>query len=255
MNNKNQNTSPEIVTAAILVIGDEILSGRTKDANVNYIAKHLTEIGIRLEEVRVIGDVEELIVGALNALRAEHDYVFTTGGIGPTHDDITAQSVARALGRELILDERAVEMMKNRYGDNDLTEARLRMARIPEGADLVENTISFAPGFMVDDVIVMAGVPAIMQVMLDAVTPQLRVGRKMHSVTITVDNPESTVSRQLGDLQEIYTTVSMGSYPFFQNGKLGTQLVLRSTSIDDLNKAKNDLNNCLNELGLVTKLI
>jgi len=241
MNNKNSTENPDIITAAILVIGDEILSGRTKDANINYIACHLTEIGIRLTEVRVIGDDGDTIIASLNQLRADYDYVFTTGGIGPTHDDITAPSVAKAFSVPLVIDERALDMMKVRYRDDQLTEARRRMARIPEGAELIENQISFAPGFMIENVIVMAGVPAIMHVMLDAVTPKLRVGKKMYSVTIVYEHPESTIAKDLETLQKQFPEVSMGSYPYFKDGTLGTQLVLRSTNKTQLNSAKSAL--------------
>src|ERR671911_63600 len=158
-----------LVTAGLLVIGDEILSGRTKDKNIGYLAEYLTNIGIDLKEVRVVADDEPAIVNALNALRHRYTYVFTTGGIGPTHDDITADSVAKAFGVPIDVDPRAVALMRERYKAEDLNEARLRMARIPEGADLVENPISKAPGFRIGNVVVMAGVPAIMQAMLDNV--------------------------------------------------------------------------------------
>src|SRR6476619_5797395 len=169
------------VTAAILVIGDEILSGRTKDKNIGYIAEYLTASGIDVREVRVVPDVEEEIVAAVNALRNRYGYVFSTGGIGPTHDDITADAMAKAFGVSIDHDPRAVALLKARYPDGELTEARLRMARIPNGADLVENPVSAAPGFMLGNVIVMAGVPNIMQRMLDNVVPTLETGVKMLS--------------------------------------------------------------------------
>ena len=247
MNNKTSNETPEIITAAILVIGDEILSGRTKDANVNYMACHFTKIGIRLMEVRVVGDEEAAIIEALDGLRKKFDYVFTTGGIGPTHDDITAPTVAKALDVRLNIDDRAIDMMKLKYSDHELNDVRLRMARIPEGAQLIENTVSFAPGFMIENIIVLAGVPAIMQVMLDAVTPKLRVGKKIYSTTLIHPHPESTVATALEELQEIYKDVSVGSYPFFKDGSLGTQLVLRSVNIDSLNTAKESLSQRLSE--------
>ena len=253
MNHKSSSNKSDTITAAILVIGDEILSGRTKDANINYIARHLTKVGITLMEVRVIGDHEETIISALNELRQQYDYLFTTGGIGPTHDDITAPSVAKAFSTPLILDERAIDMMKQRYTDQDLTDARLRMARIPEGAELIENSISFAPGFMIENVIVLAGVPAIMQVMLDAVTSKLRVGMKIYSINIDLDHPESIIAKDLEELQREYSDVSMGSYPFFNNGILGTQLVLRSTNITELKSAEAKILACLNTLGLKIK--
>lgn len=225
------------VTAGVIVIGDEILSGRTKDANIAYIAAYLTEIGIRLKEVRVVADEEDEIVGAVNALRAAYTYVFTTGGIGPTHDDITADSVAKAFGVPIDVDERAVALMRQRFDPSRLTEARLRMARIPEGAELVDNPVSMAPGFMLENVVVMAGVPRIMQVMLDAVTPRLRKGRKMLSRTVRVDQPEGDVAPGLRRVQDAFPDVQMGSYPFFEEGRLGTRLVLRSIEIGRLEDA------------------
>ena len=248
MNKKSSNNTPEIVTAAILIIGDEILSGRTKDSNVNYIACHLTKIGIRLMEVHVIGDDEETIISSLNTLRNRYDYVFTTGGIGPTHDDITAQSVANALHVPLIEDGRALDMMRQHYTDDKLTPARRRMARVPEGAQLIQNSISFAPGFMIKNIITMAGVPAIMQVMLDDITPKLQVGKLMHSTTIVHNQPESTIAAKLEELQHQYADVSLGSYPFFKDGNVGTQLVLRSTNKSHLNSAKEALNNYLDSI-------
>jgi molybdenum cofactor synthesis domain-containing protein len=176
----------EIVTAAVLVIGDEILSGRTKDKNIGYIADFLTAIGIDLKEVRVVPDEESAIVSALNALRAAYTYVFTTGGIGPTHDDITADCVAKAFGVGIDVHPEAVAILKERLAKfgSELNEARLRMARIPHGASLVANRISGAPGFWIGNVIVMAGVPAIMQAMLDEVAPKLKTGARLLSATI-----------------------------------------------------------------------
>lgn len=216
------------VTAALLVIGDEILSGRTKDKNIGYVADYMTAIGIRLREVRVVADVEGEIIAAINALRKKYDYLFTTGGIGPTHDDITADAVAKAFGVTIDIDERAVAMMHERYAPGDLTETRLRMARIPEGADLINNSVSRAPGFMLGNVIVMAGVPRIMQVMLDDVAPRLRTGRRLLTRTVRVSRPEGDVAPGLARLQQNCPDVQMGSYPFFQKDKLGVHLVLRS---------------------------
>src|SRR5436190_14362097 len=179
----------EIVTAGILVIGDEILSGRTKDKNIGFIAEYLTNIGIDLKEVRVVADVEADIIAALNALRHRYTYVFTTGGIGPTHDDITADSVAKAFGVSIDVDPRAVAIMKEGFAARgvEMNEARLRMARIPAGAELVENKQSSAPGFRIGNVIVMAGVPSIMQAMLDAAGPMLQTGVEMLAETIRGD--------------------------------------------------------------------
>lgn len=225
---KNDGKTQEIVTAALIVIGDEILSGRTKDKNTGYIADYMTVIGIRLREVRMVPDIEDEIVAAINALREKYTYVFTTGGIGPTHDDITSDAVARAFGVSIDIDERAVAMMRERYAPGDLTETRLRMARIPEGAELIENSVSRAPGFMIGNVIVMAGVPRIMQVMLDDVAPRLKTGSKLLTRTVRVERPEGDVAPGLGRVQNDHPEVQMGSYPFFAKEKLGTHLVLRS---------------------------
>ena len=225
------------ITAGLIVIGDEILSGRTKDQNIGYIAAYMTAIGIRLSEVRVVADDEDHIVEAVNALRARCTYVFTTGGIGPTHDDITADSIAKAFGVEIDIDERALALMRSRYDEAKLTPARLRMARIPNGAELVENSVSITPGFMLENVIVLAGVPSIMQVMLDAVAPKLQRGAVMLTKTIRVEKPEGDVAPGLSATQEAFADVAMGSYPFFENGKLGTHLVLRATEPERLDQA------------------
>ncbi|MEL6288486.1 MAG: molybdopterin-binding protein [Pseudomonadota bacterium] len=231
---------PETITAALVVIGDEILSGRTKDQNIGYLADHLTRIGIRLAEVRVVGDTQDAIVEAINTLRARNTYVFTTGGIGPTHDDITADSVAAALGVPISEDPRALAIMAPYYAERGLefTDARRRMARMPEGATLIANAISNAPGFMVENVIVMAGIPKVMQVMLDDVTPRLRTGTQMLSETISLHRPESEISALLGAAQAEWPDVAMGSYPFFEDGAYGTQIVLRATDAGQLASAR-----------------
>jgi len=232
--------SQERVTAALLVIGDEILSGRTKDKNIGYIAEYLTAIGIDLREVRVVSDDEDAIVEAVNALRARNTYLFTTGGIGPTHDDITADCIAKALGVGISHDPRAVAMLRERYANpEDLNEARLRMARIPHGADLVENPISKAPGFMVENVIVMAGVPAIMQAMLDGVTPKLKTGKMISSVSIDSGGlPEGAYATGLGEVQKTHPGVIIGSYPHFDGQRFINQIVLRSRDEALLDMAK-----------------
>jgi len=229
---------PGEVTAALLVIGDEILSGRTKDVNIGFIAHHWTEHGIRLKEVRVVADDEPAIIAAVNQLRAGYTYLFTTGGIGPTHDDITADSIAKAFGVPIDVDPRARALLLERFAEADLTPARLRMARIPAGADLVENPVSKAPGFMLGNVIVMAGVPAIMQAMLREVTPRLKKGQKLISESIRVNAPEGRVAGPLADCQMAFPDVAMGSYPFFEDGHYGTNLVLRSTDEQRLRVAK-----------------
>ncbi|MDF2621489.1 MAG: molybdopterin binding domain protein [Xanthobacteraceae bacterium] len=227
--------SNELVTAAILVIGDEILSGRTKDRNIGYIAEYLTAIGIDVREVRIVPDVEEEIVGAVNALRARHTYLFTTGGIGPTHDDITADCVAKAFGVSIDVDPRARAMLLEYIKPEDLNEARLRMARIPAGAELVPNPVSKAPGFWIGNVIVMAGVPTIMQAMLDQVAPKLNTGVRMLSETVRADAREGDVGGPLGEIARRHPEVSIGSYPFMtEEGRPNTNLVVRARDPEKL---------------------
>lgn len=240
------------VTAALLVIGDEILSGRTKDKNIGLVAAHLTAIGIRLREVRVVGDEADAIIGALNALRQSHDYVFTTGGIGPTHDDITADCVARAFGVPIDVDPRALAIMRPAYARRgiELNGARLRMARIPAGAELVANSISMAPGFRIGNVIVMAGVPAIMESMLEAVTPELRTGRRVHSITFAAPHAEGELADLFSTLQCAWPAVAMGSYPAFAGGQYHTELVLRSPDEAMLEAAAAALAEALAAAGL-----
>lgn len=216
------------VTAALLVIGDEILSGRTKDKNIGYIADYLTNIGIDLHEVRVVRDVSADIIEAVNALRQRHDYLFTTGGIGPTHDDITADAVAAAFGVQISEDPRAIEFLLERIETAELNAARRRMARIPHGAELIENKISKAPGFWIDNVIVMAGVPAIMQAMLDCVAPRLATGTRMIAVTIEAGNlPEGAYAEALADIAAAEPELLIGSYPAFRDGAFHNQIVVR----------------------------
>jgi len=235
--------SADDITAALLVIGDEILSGRTKDKNIGVIAERMTDIGIRLKEVRVVGDQESEIVAAVNELRARYTYLFTTGGIGPTHDDITADSIAKAFGVPIDVDPRARDLLRKAYEGRglELTAARLRMARLPEGSELVENSVSAAPGFMLGNVIVMAGVPDIMQVMLEAVVPRLKTGPKLHSASIAVDRPESTIAELFAEHQVRYPSIAMGSYPKLRDGKPVTDLVLRATDTHVLQQAVSEL--------------
>lgn len=239
----------EIVTAALLVIGDEILSGRTADKNINMIARRCSEIGIRLCEVRVVMDEGPGIVAALNELRQTFNYVFTTGGIGPTHDDITAESVAAAFNVPLLENEEALDLLKAHYPDGSLTDARRLMARVPEGGGLVHNSISAAPGFMIGNVIVMAGVPAIAEVMLDDVLPRLKVGKKLHSLNVKVLHPESTVADLLIGLLNAHEGVSIGSYPYFREGLVGTTVVIRGTDETLLLKVGDELKAALSARG------
>ena len=216
------------VTAAILVIGDEILSGRTKDRNIGYIAEYLTGMGIDVREVRVVPDVESEIVDALDALRHRYAYVFSTGGIGPTHDDITADAVAKAFGVGIGEDPRAIELLLQRIKPEDLNASRRRMARIPEGATLVQNAVSKAPGFMIGNVIVMAGVPAVMQSMLDDVAPRLNTGTRLTVETLDARGlPEGAYAAPLADVAQKHPSVSIGSYPSFRDGTFHNQIVVR----------------------------
>jgi molybdenum cofactor synthesis domain-containing protein len=232
---------PEIVTAALLVIGDEILSGRTKDKNIGYVADLLTALGIDLKEVRVVSDDESAIVSAVNALRSAHTYVLTTGGIGPTHDDITADCVAKAFGAPLEFHPQAVAILKERMAKmgGELNEARMRMTRIPRGAELVANKVSGAPGFWIGNVIVMAGIPAVMQAMLDEVAPKLKTGAKLLSETIRADAKEGDVGTELGAIAKAHPETLIGSYPFFDE-KLGpnTNIVVRSRDPERLADVK-----------------
>ena len=220
--------APSTVTCAVLVIGDEILSGRTKDRNIGYIAEYLARVGVEMREARVVPDIEEEIVAALNALRARYDYVFTTGGIGPTHDDITADAVAKAFGVEIDEDPRAMAVMMERYKPDDLTPARRRMARIPAGAELVDNPVSKAPGFRIGNVIVMAGVPSVMQAMLDSAVKGVRTGQIMLVESIEAGGlPEGRYGGTLGEIAAARPEVIIGSYPSFADGKFRNQIVVR----------------------------
>jgi molybdenum cofactor synthesis domain-containing protein len=244
----------KIITAAVLVIGDEILSGRTKDKNIGYIAEYLTAIGIDLREVRVVPDVEAEIVAAVNALRARYDHVLTTGGIGPTHDDITADAVAKAFGVTIDFDPRAVAILAERYGKADLNEARMRMARIPAGAELIANPVSKAPGFSLGNVHVMAGVPAIMQAMLDALAARLPTGRKMHSRSVPAGMGEGRIAKRLGEVQAEFPDVTIGSYPTFEPQGAGftTTVVLRSRDEARLDAAEAAVRAMLAEVRAAT---
>jgi molybdenum cofactor synthesis domain-containing protein len=231
----------EIVSAGILVIGDEILSGRTKDKNIGFIAEYLTNIGIDLKEVRVVADEEADIIAALDALRSRYTYVFTTGGIGPTHDDITADSVAKAFGVGIDHHPEVVARFRERFKNpGELNEARLRMARIPDGAELIQSATIMAPGFKIGNVIVMAGVPSIMQAMMDIVSPKLKSGAKMLSDTVRANSREGDIGGPLREIAIAHPDTIIGSYPFLdENGKPNTNLVVRSRDPDKLSAAMN----------------
>ena len=229
------------VTAAILIIGDEILSGRTEDKNTGYIARWLNETGIGLMEARVVPDIEDEIVTAVNQLRGRYDYLFTTGGIGPTHDDITADAIARAFDVPIGKDPDAYVRLLDYYGVENFTEARQRMSRVPKGGELIDNPVSIAPGFKIENVFVLAGVPKVMQAMLESLRPHLKGGRQVISKTLTVHAPESAIAGALADIQDAHPEVSIGSYPFYAEGKGSAQIVVRAIDATLIDAAMADV--------------
>lgn len=240
----------DIYTAALIIIGDEILSGRTHDKNTPWIAENLNETGVRLGEVRVIPDDRQKIMDTVNEMRAIHDYVFTTGGIGPTHDDITAESIAAAFGVELELNDAAYAELLAYYKDeSEITESRKKMAMIPKGATLIDNPVSGAPGIKIENVYVFAGVPRIMQSMFDAIKHSLTGGKPVETRSVTCNLAESVVADGLAEIQGRYTDIAIGSYPKYQNGKFGTALVLRGIDEDALTKATQDVADLVQSLG------
>ena len=242
-------SQPAPVTAAILIIGDEILSGRTQDINTAYIARFLGALGIDLREARVVPDVTAEIVAAVNALRARYTYVFTTGGIGPTHDDITFESIAAAFGVGVHYHPEAMAMMAARYKPGEFNEARKRMALVPVGAELVRNSVSTAPGVHIGNVFVMAGVPAIMRAMLDAVEPLLQRGAIVHSATVQTKVPEGKLAAGLEAIQKAHKDVAIGSYPFYREDGSGVQLVARGRDVAEVETAATEIEAMLRDLG------
>lgn len=231
---------PDIVTAAMMVIGDEILSGRTKDRNIGHLADIMTAIGIDLKEVRIVPDEEDAIVSALNEIRTRYTYVFTTGGIGPTHDDITADAVAKAFGVPCEYDAKAYALLEESYARRgmEFTEARKRMARMPRGAEHIDNPVSVAPGFRIGNVHVMAGVPSIFQAMLDNVVPTLKTGTRMLSATVHCPVGEGTIGGPLAEIQHRHPDTIIGSYPKYGEGKFWTELVVRARNPQALEAAR-----------------
>lgn len=229
------------ITACLIIIGNEILSGRTQDANLAHLAQRVNEVGVQLREVRVIPDVEETIVATVNEVRAKYDYVFTTGGIGPTHDDITSASIAKAFHVPIHRHPEAERILRSHYTSEQINEARLKMADVPQGAELLDNPVSAAPGFRMGNVFVMAGVPKIMQAMLDAIVPTLKGGAPVQSLSITTDLPEGDIATGLADIQHRYPDVEIGSYPMYKAGGFATTLVLRSTSTAHNDAAGNEI--------------
>lgn len=251
MNGKTTDTELDIPTAGLLLIGDEILSGRTKDKNLGYIADFLTDHGIDLKEVRVVSDEEIEIVEAVNAMRERYTYTFTTGGIGPTHDDITADAIAKAFGLPCEHDPAAVKLLEDYYCEvgREATPARMRMARMPVGAEHIANPISVAPGFHIGNVFVMAGVPKIMQAMLTNAAPKLRGGVQMSSRTLVANVPEGDLGGPLTDIQAQFGDVSIGSYPFEKGTGYGSNIVLRSRDIGQLDEAEQAVQLMLDGFG------
>ncbi len=231
-----------LVTASYLMIGDEILSGRTKDQNLNFLASQLVSIGINLKEVRVVPDDENEIILAVNDLRKKYNYLFTTGGIGPTHDDITSLAIAKAFNDKLVKNKKALEILIDHYTKENINEARLKMAFVPSKSKLLDNSISSAPGFVIDNVIVMAGVPKIMQAMFKAAKKDLVCGSKIKSKEIKVSLTESRIAKELEELQNKFKEVSMGSYPY----QGGTSLVFRSSNLQKLDESVNCMIKILN---------
>ena len=240
----------KVWTAALIVIGDEILSGRTQDRNIAQVASWLNVQGIRLSEVRVVPDVAERIAEAVNALRSANDYLFTTGGIGPTHDDITVDSVAAALGIGVIVHPEARAILETYYADKGgTTEARLRMARVPEGAELIRNYLSGAPGIRLGNIFILAGVPHICAAMLDALTGTLEGGRPLVSVTVGAWAAESEVADLLRETEAANEGVAIGSYPFFKQGRVGANFVVRSEEEALARRVAGDLEKALSSAG------
>ena len=238
-----------LVTACAIVIGNEILSGRTQDANIAYLGDRLNALGVRLMEARVIPDIEDTIVATVNEARARFDYVFTTGGIGPTHDDITAAAIAKAFGVPLVQNPEARAILEAHYPTGELNRARLRMANTPEGAALIENPVSKAPGFQMENVFVMAGIPSIMRAMFESLSHRLAGGTPLQSRSVTVYLPESRMAPSLSEIQDRFPDVEIGSYPFSREGRFGARLVLRSTEDARLEAAGTELETALRELG------
>ena len=238
------------VTAAVLIIGNEILSGRTQDTNLNYLAKKLNEYGIQILESRVVPDIEDAIVEAVNALRVRFDYVFTTGGIGPTHDDITADCIAKAFGVPLIINEEIAAVLRRRVSTPDVMDMRMRMARVPQGGGLIDNPTG-PHGFYIENVYVMAGIPSVMQGMIASLDGKLKRGETVESLSVTAYIIESQIARDLGAIQAKFPHIDLGSYPFQKNDRYGTMLVMRGSVPADLLAVQNEVKAMLIAHGAV----
>lgn len=241
-------------TAAILIIGNEILSGRTQDMNTNFIAKKLSALGISLLEVRIIPDIEDVIIRAAKSLSADHTYVFTTGGIGATHDDITAASIAKAFGKDLTLNPQALAILTTYYQDR-LNDTRKRMAYIPEGASLIENPVSASPGFQIENVYCLAGIPVVMHAMFDKLIPHLNTGTPYQAKTIRSYVLENDIADELSIIQYEFSQVEIGSYPsFISPGKFGVSLVVRGTDLDSIEQATTAICKMIEQHGHVPQI-
>ena len=238
-----------IVTACVVIIGNEILSGRTQDVNLAHIAQQLNEWGVRVTEARVVPDVEEVVVATVNAARARFDYVFTTGGIGPTHDDITADCIAKAFGVPLVVSEEIAEGLRQRPAPDDVMANRLRMARIPEGATLIANPTGGPQGFRMENVFVMAGIPSVMQGMLSTVGDEIEGGDVVRTRSVTAYLGESQLASALTEIQTRYPDMELGSYPFYRSERYGTTLVMRGTSETDLERMLEQIRNAIIAAG------
>lgn len=239
----------EAPTAAMLAIGDEILCGRTQDTNTNYVARFLGALGIDLREARIVPDVEAEIVAAVNALRSRYGYVFITGGIGPTHDDITADAIAKAFNVSIDYHPEALALIGARYRPGEFNEMRRRMARIPAGAVLIRNSVSAAPGFQLENVFVMAGVPMIMRAMLEDVAPRLKKGPPVHTSVVTAPVAEGRIAAALAGIQQCYANIAVGSYPFYREDGFGTQLVVRGRDSRQVDAAATEIEKAVRTLG------
>jgi len=242
-------TGVKNITACALIIGNEVLSGRTADANLNWLALRLTEKGIRLAEARVLPDVEEVIIDAVNECREKYTYVFTTGGIGPTHDDITALCIAKAFGTTLERNAEIVRLLEERIGKDKMNEARLKMADVPVGGSLIPNHVSGVPGFRIGNVFVMAGVPSIMRGMFEGIAGELEEGARMLSRSVIAFLPEGTIADGLNAIQERHPATEIGSYPFRKDGVFGCSLVTRTTDKDELDATVEEIREMIRDLG------
>ncbi len=242
------NRSTE-VTAGVIIIGNEVLSGRTQDTNLAYMGKQLDALGISIMEARIIPDIEQTIIDTLNHFRKTYTYVFTTGGIGPTHDDITADAIAKTFNVNLEKNTEAVRLLEKYHEPGGVNEARMKMANLPEGAKLINNPLSGAPGFQMENVFVMAGVPAIMRLMFDGITNRLTGGDPIITINVATNIGEGVFAKDLSKLQDQYPHISIGSYPYFRQRKLGVNLVMRSTNVDQLEELKEKVKAMITQLG------